>query len=74
MVQCLRQGFEIKKIKNTQFIKPSTRKEITVKGYDTGVGRFRDALVALIRAKDVVRNNKINVFSLEIGPGPGPVV
>lgn len=62
-------GFDIENNNNDQFIKPSLRKEITVKGYDFGVGRFRDALIALIRAKDVVKDYTINVFSLEMDRG-----
>lgn len=62
-------GFDIENIRNTQLIKTSSRREIAVKGYDTGVGRFRDALIALIRAKDIIKDYTINVFSLEMDRG-----
>lgn len=62
-------GFDIEKLRDTKLLKTSLRREIAVKGYDTGVGRFRDALIALIRAKDVVKDYKINVFSLEMDRG-----
>lgn len=62
-------GLDIDTIKRTKLLKTSSRREIAVKGYDTGVGRFRDALIALIRAKDVVKDYKINVFSLEMDRG-----
>jgi len=59
-------GFDIEKIKSLKLLKPSLRKEIAVKGYDRGVGRFRDALRGIIRAKDVLQDYTINVFSLEM--------
>jgi len=62
-------GFDIETINKSLFIKPSSRKGITVKGYDNGVGRFRDALIALIKAKDVLKDYTINVFSLEMDRG-----
>lgn len=59
-------GFDIEKIKSLKLLKPSLRKEIAVKGYDRGVGRFRDAISGVIRAKDVLQDYTINVFSLEM--------
>ncbi len=59
-------GFDVEKIKRLKLLKPSLRKEIAVKGYDHGVGRFRDALSGIIRAKDVLQDYTINVFSLEM--------
>lgn len=59
-------GFDIEKIKSLRLLKPSLRKEIAVKGYDRGVGRFRDAISGIIRAKDVLQDYTINVFSLEM--------
>lgn len=59
-------GFDIEKIKSLKLLKPSLRKEIAVKGYDRGVGRFRDAISGIIRARDVLQDYTINVFSLEM--------
>lgn len=59
-------GFDIEKIKSLKLLKPSLRKEIAVKGYDRGVGRFRDAISGIIRAKDVLKDYTINIFSLEM--------
>lgn len=59
-------GFDTEKIKSLKLLKPSLRKEIAVKGYDRGVGRFRDAISGIIRAKDVLKDYTINIFSLEM--------
>lgn len=59
-------GFDIEKINSLKLLKPSLRKEIAVKGYDHGVGRFRDAIIGIIKAKDVLQDYTINVFSLEM--------
>jgi len=59
-------GLDMEKINKIEALRPSMRREIIVKGYDLGVGRFRDALIGLIRAKDVVKDYQINVFSLEM--------
>ncbi|HAQ38598.1 MAG TPA: hypothetical protein DCQ58_08835, partial [Saprospirales bacterium] len=59
-------GFDIEKIKSLKLLKPSLRKEIAVKGYDHGVGRFRNAISGIVRAKDVLQDYTINVFSLEM--------
>jgi glycosyltransferase involved in cell wall biosynthesis len=59
-------GIDFSKIQKIHFYPPSRRKEIAVKGYDRGVGRFRDALIALIRLKDELTGYRINVYSLEM--------
>ena len=59
-------GFDIEKIKSLKMEKPSLRKEIAVKGYDHGVGRFRDAMIGILKAKDVLQDFTINIYSLEM--------
>ena len=59
-------GIDFSKIQKIPYFTPSQRKEIIVKGYDRGVGRFRDALVALIRLKEDLKDYRINVYSMEM--------
>lgn len=59
-------GIDFSKILKIAYLPPSKRKEIAVKGYDRGVGRFRDALIALIRLRDVLKDYQINVYSMEM--------
>lgn len=61
-------GIEFSKLLKIPYFPPSQRKEISVKGYDRGVGRFRDALVALIRLKNDLKDYRINVYSMEMDP------
>lgn len=56
-------GMDLSAVEAIPRFPPSQRKEIMVKGYDLGVGRFRDALVALIRLKDRLAGYRINVYS-----------
>lgn len=59
-------GIDFSKIMKIPYFSPSKRKEIMVKGYDLGVGRFRDAIIALVRLKNKVKDYRINIFSLDM--------
>jgi glycosyltransferase involved in cell wall biosynthesis len=59
-------GFDIELIKGKKLIKPSLRKEIAVKGYNISAGRFRNAIIGIIHAKDVLQDYTINIFSLDM--------
>jgi glycosyltransferase involved in cell wall biosynthesis len=59
-------GFNIESIKNIRGkVKPSERKQITIKGYQNAVGRYFVGLRALERARDLLDGYEINTFLIQ---------